>query len=74
MAEDDGIIQGFLQQPPVEEPDAPRDYMVLVGEPMDWDEHLAELDDEDEQPEHDGVDSGDEQTATLKAPSHRRIL
>jgi hypothetical protein len=51
MAEDEGIIEAFLQQPPVEEPDPARDFIVLVGPPLDWDELLAELSDEDEQPD-----------------------
>jgi hypothetical protein len=46
-----GIVTGRLVRPkPEDEPDAPRDYIVLVGEPMSWDEFLA-LPDDDEQPE-----------------------
>jgi hypothetical protein len=42
------IVTGrFVRPKPEDEPDAPRDYIVLVGEPMTWDEFLA-LPDEDE--------------------------
>jgi hypothetical protein len=55
----DEPIRTFLQQPPVEEPDAEREHIVLVGEPVPWEELLAELD-EDEQPE-DSVEHDDDE-------------
>jgi hypothetical protein len=50
-----GLLDG-----PVAGPGEERDFIVLVGEPMTWDELLAELD-EDEQSDAAAVDSDDEQ-------------
>jgi hypothetical protein len=52
-------LRNFLNGDPVAGPEDEREYIVLVGEPMTWDELLAELD-EDEQSDDAAVDSDDE--------------